>query len=521
MAYLSKLKLFQIFTFFFLSWVVLHATELSISPTTPIVEINKTITLSVFGTVGNVVWETHRGGRIEGKGTQIVYIAPGIEDFDIVTVYDGQGNSGTVKIQVIAKSNISPENAVWKIFTNRSQINALLLSEDGKTLWVGTNGGLEKRNAQTGEIQLNLTNLDGLPSNFVSDIISDAQGGLWIGTQPDFDGEEYVGGGLIHYDAYGQWQVFDTENSGLPNNAISSLLNDNQSGLWIGTREGGLAHYDAQGQWQIFDFWNSDLLSNTIETLFSDGQDGLWIGTYKGGLAHYAQNQWQVFDFENPVLPSNTIILETITSLLDDGEDGLWVGTDNGLIHDSKDQTEIFNKDNSGLPNNWITTLLPDSQGGLWIGTNGGGLVHYTGQGQWQVFNTENSNLPNNSITAFHLDNHGGLWVGTWKKGLAHYTAQGEIFNIGNLSLPSNAVKTLLSDKQGGLWIGTYKDGLIHYTAQGQWQVFNTENSSLSSNNIYALLSDDQYGLWIGTDDGLFHRQANGIMDIIVSQFYK
>jgi hypothetical protein len=48
-------------------------------------------------------------------------------------------------------------------------------------------------------------------------------------------------GGLAHY-AQGQWQVFNTDNSGLPNNWVTVLSGDNQGGLWVGTYDGGLAH---------------------------------------------------------------------------------------------------------------------------------------------------------------------------------------------------------------------------------------------------------------------------------------
>ena len=83
----------------------------------------------------------------------------------------------------------------------------------------------------------------------------------------------------------------------------------------------------------------------------------------------------------------------------------------------------MFNQKNSGLSGNSVHTLLSDSQDGLWVGT-GGGLAHYTAQGQWQVFNTKNSGLPDNHVIALLSDSQGGLWVGTYRGGVAHYTAQ-------------------------------------------------------------------------------------------------
>jgi len=108
---------------------------------------------------------------------------------DVVTAFDSTGNAGLVKIVVTLTQTVSAENANWEVFTNRSSVSTLLLSEDGKTLWVGTRGGLEQRDASTGQLVRVFTNLDGLPDNKISALEIDSNGGLWIGTS---------GGGLVH-----------------------------------------------------------------------------------------------------------------------------------------------------------------------------------------------------------------------------------------------------------------------------------------------------------------------------------
>jgi ligand-binding sensor domain-containing protein len=503
MTNLLKLSYLFLATWLFLIYsAITQAADFTFTPVAPVVEIGEKITLTVSGTTGQVTWSAQKGWII-GVGNEVTYQAPDQAGFDVVLVSDAAGNIGTVKIQVVAKSNISPENAVWEVFTNRSNIRALLLSEDGKTLWVGTEGGLEKRDAQAGEIQQVFINTDGLPGNSVSALLNDNQGGLWVGTSR----------GLAHYTAHGQWQVFDTNNSGLPDNGVSTLLNDNQGGLWVGTYEGGLAHYTAQGLWEMFNQDNSGLPSNQVEALLSDNRGGLWVGTssyydnekqevVRGGLAHYtSQEQWQVFESDDSDLSDNSVY-----TLLSDNQSGLWVGTYNGLVHYT-DQNQWQVDDPDGYE---VYALLSDSQGGLWVGT-GGGLAHYTAQGQWQVFNQDNFDLSYIPVAALSSDGQGGVWVGTYNR-LAHYTAQGQwqMFKQDSSSLPNNWVITLLSDSQGGLWMGTDGGGLAHYTAQGQWQVFNQDNSDLPDDSVYALLSDGQSGLWVGTGEGLAHYTTQG-----------
>ncbi|MBF0229016.1 MAG: hypothetical protein HQK63_05410 [Desulfamplus sp.] len=346
-----------------------------------------------------------------------------------------------------AENRIEEERQNWEVYTSRSNVQALLLSDDGKTLWVGTMGGLEKRDAETGHLIQLFINLDGLPDNIVTSLLSDSSGGLWIGT--------YLGG-LAHLKSDGSWQVFNKKNSGLPDNIVYSLLSDQHGGLWIGTIGGGLAHLKSDGSWQVFNKKNSGLPDNYVASLLSDGSGGLWIGT-GGGLVHLkSDGTWQVFDTQN-----------------------------------------------SGLPDNSVRSLLLDQSGGLWIGTFWGGLAHFKADGSWKVFDEESPGFPGNRVFALLSDQSGGLWIGTWGGGLAHYKSDGtwQVFNTDNSGLPFNFVYSLISDEERGLWIGT-SDGLAHLKSDGSWQVFNKDNSGLPNNDVQSFISDEQGGLWIGTDGG-------------------
>ncbi len=346
------------------------------------------------------------------------------------------------------RAEISFENAVWEVFTNREEVSAFAISKDKKTLWVGTNGGVEKRNLSTGELEQIYTTAEGLPSNDIRSFLSDDQGGLWIGTAD----------GLAHLKKAGSWEVFNTDNSNLPHNSVYALSFDTQGGLWIGTSD-GLAHLKADATWEVFNTDNSNLPSDYVRSLLLDEEGGIWIGTTLGGLAHLKKDRsWEVFNTDNANLPSNYV-----EALLSDEQGGLFIGTRRGLSHLKQDGTlDIFNTDNSKLPANDIEALLAHEQGGIWIGTRAG-IAHLKADGTWQIWNTDNSNLPDNQITA------------------------------------------LLSEAQGGIWIGTKQGGLGHFKADGTGQIWNTDNSNLPHNEIKALLSDDQYGIWVGTGGGLAH----------------
>jgi len=484
--------------------------EITFTPAHPVVEIEEEITLSVSGTVGEVKWSA-TDGWIDGTGTTVTYIAPSQPGWVVVTVIDAEANVANVKIQIKEKpieQDFSFENAVWEVFTNRNNVHALALSKDKATLWVGT-GGLEKRNASTGELEKVYLNTDGLPSNNVYALLSDEQGGVWVGT---YDG------GLAHLKVDGSWQVFNTDNSNLPSNDVNALISDEQGGFWVGTWGGGLAHLKADGSLEVFNTENSNLPHNSVGALLSDEQGGVWIGT-EGALAHFkADGSWQVFKTDNSNLPDN----HGISALLSDEQGGVWIGTlRGGLAHLKADgYWEVFNTNNSNLPHNYVAALLSDEQGGVWVGIFSVGLAHLKADGSWQVFKTENSNLPSNDVNALLSDEQGGVWVGTHDNGIAHFKADGywEVFKTENSNLPDNNVNALLSDEQGGVWVGTDDSGLAHLKADGYSEVFNTYNSNLPYNWVTALLSDEQGGVWVGTLDGLAHLKADGSWEVFKTE---
>ncbi|OQW90768.1 MAG: hypothetical protein BWK78_06220 [Thiotrichaceae bacterium IS1] len=438
MTNLTKLSnLFLVFWLLFIHSPLTFAADLTFTPTAPIVAVNQQITLTVSGTSGEVTWIPFKG-QIQGTGNQVTYIAPGEVALDAVAVKDSANNIGTLKI--IVTQSISLNDTNWQVIptgtltgtlppaeisvpgseeealrVQANGIQALALSEDGKTLWVGNynapgrvgTGGLEQRDSTTGELLSQFYAENGyLPDNTINALLFDGIGGLWIGTK----------GGLAHLSADQTWQVFNTENSGLPDGAIFSLLRDSSNGLWIGTNTGGLAHY-ADGQWQVFNTENSSLPDDSIWALAPDGVGGLWIGTKKGGLVHRTVN-------------------------------GEWL---------------VFNTVNSGLPNNWIYTALDDKNGGVWLGTNGG-LAHFEANGEWQILNAENSPLPINIVMSLAEDGNGGVWMGTGE-GLVHLDSTNGLtsFDPTSAGLPNKGIMALVSDKNGSVWLGV-TGGIAHVT---------------------------------------------------------
>jgi ligand-binding sensor domain-containing protein len=82
------------------------------------------------------------------------------------------------------------------------------------------------------------------------------------------------------------WTVYNTSNSGLPDNNVWAIAIDEQGNKWIGTDEKVLQSLmELIGQFITTS--NSRLPDNDVRAIAIDGQGNKWIGTYYGGLAKF------------------------------------------------------------------------------------------------------------------------------------------------------------------------------------------------------------------------------------------
>ncbi|MDD5530992.1 MAG: C10 family peptidase [bacterium] len=307
----------------------------------------------------------------------------------------------------------------------------------------------------------------------------------------DFTNDQYAVIGIKLATTTSEWTVYDTLNSGLPNNFVNALGIEGMTGdKWIGTN-GGLVTFDGTN-WTVYDTSNSGLPDNYVNTLGIQGNN-IWVGTYDG-LAKFDGANWTVYDTSNSDLPSNNVSVLTI------GESNIWIGTSgSGLAKFDGTNWIVYDTINSDLPDNDVRSLaIEGTTGDVWVGTYWGGLAKFDGT-NWTVFNTSNSGLPSNSVHSITAEN-GNIWVGGL--GLAKFDGTNwTVFNTSNSGIPSNNVTTLaIEGTTGDKWIGT-GGGLAKFDGTN-WTVFNSSNSRLPHSYVRALAIEGS-NIWIGTGKGL------------------
>jgi VWFA-related protein len=240
-------------------------------------------------------------------------------------------------------------------------------------------------------------------------------------------------------------------------------------------------------------------ISRKYTPCFAEEGEYLWIGTAGGGLVKLNKltGNFIVYDKWNSGLPDNWIWAIAI-----DGGGNKWIGTYyGGLAKFDGVNWTVYNTSNSGLPSNYVWAIAIDGVGNKWIGTDGGGLAKFDGV-NWTVYNTSNSGLPDNDVLAIAIDGVGNKWIGTFGGGLAKFDGVNwTVYNTSNSGLPDDYVWAIAIDGQGNKWVGTWFGGLVKFDGVN-WTVYNTSNSNLPYNIVLAIAIDGGGNKWIGTWGG-------------------
>ena len=312
------------------------------------------------------------------------------------------------------------------------KIEKFYFDNEKNTLWLGTlKDGLFKFNENTGQLKRFYSDKSLNDRFFEIQTLYSHKNQLWIGTSNgigilDINTEKIIKvlynnpkGPTLANRVYGNdefmWFINDNVRildllrqkeyefraSGalaLPCQRITSVVNDTDSNLWIGTYE-GLAKYNwitQKIESYFYQFSDSVSLSDKcIFSVFQDSRKNIWIGT-KNGLNRYnvKSNNFERFT-RNASFASKYIL-----NIKEDNRQNLWLFTDKGITK--------FNPDN-GLIKNYNESDGLDFGGQVISGKNG--LFYCNGRTEdYFVFQPnsikDNPIIPPVYITRFLLFNN-------------------------------------------------------------------------------------------------------------------
>jgi len=398
-------------------------------------------------------------------------------------------------------------NTVWKIYGQ--------ISPEGKTvLWLGTAGGLDRFDPETGiftHFQHDQRNPDSLSHNEVYSLVPAGKNTFWVGTH---------GGGLNLFDF--ERKTFVAYQSGknpqsISSNIIHPLYYDRTGTLWIGTWGGGVSRIDPLNQKTRLYDENSGLSHSAVLSLYEDRSGMIWIGTWSGGLNSFDPETGKFEHFRHDPKNPHSLGNDVVGCLYEDSQGVLWVGTWGGGLNRFDRETKQFKRyvnqpDNpESISHNAIRGICEDDAGNLWVGTTNGGVNRFDRASEKFTRYLYNPNNPGsvstNNIWAVFKDSSGILWM-TTTAGLNRFDPAAEKFvhyhhdKNDPFSISSDAVINVYEDSQAGLWITT-QFGLNQFDRGTGRFIRYFEKHGLPDNRIESICEDNDGNLWLGTGKGL------------------
>ena len=332
-----------------------------------------------------------------------------------------------------------------------------------------------------------VTQKQGLPITFVTAVLEDKEGLMWVGT---------YGGGLARWIGYDAWRSF-TELEGLASSSIFSLVEDPPSGMWVGTAAGLSRGVFSKGAWQWSEVsipgvgWASGLVR---------AKDGvLWMQTD----GHY------VVRYDPATRGSRRLgpFAEGPYHLRIDSSGRLWIAGSGGvLVGGAQSRLKDFERMRppGATEGTVFTATLEDARGDLWIGSMSG--LFRRSQGKWFRYDKSNG-LRANRVIDLTSSPEGDVWVSySEPKGVDRIRASGDTVQIENFDrsngLISDRVYSTAFDGKGQLWILDDHGAAVR---QGDtWVHFNRADGLTSNGSTgRAFWAAADGAIWIGSERGL------------------
>ena len=212
---------------------------------------------------------------------------------------------------------------------------------------------------------------DGLSQPRITDIYSDKQGFLWIGTED----------GLNRYDGYQfeKYRHFPGDSTSIGNNYIHCISEDPNGNIWVGTGQGLSFKKKNSTGFQNIQFHREDsirLINQAIQEIYLADSNILWLKS-DSYFEKYNIETGKILSYRFSTDYENYSIQKKAAPVLRDKYGNFWFGSHRGLYSFDEDKCEFTSYNNIPehplfLNNNAILSLKEDPDGKLWIGTEKG-----------------------------------------------------------------------------------------------------------------------------------------------------
>lgn len=231
-------------------------------------------------------------------------------------------------------------------------IRSVTESADG-TLWVATTGGGIYRGGPN-HFEAVPTTIGNVTYPFMESVLAMRDGSIWWGGAP---------GSLFQWkDGQLAASLTGEKFRWLRNSTVTALLDDHAKGLWVGTVRGVIVKY----QEGVATLITNRVARGAVSSLVQEPDGSLWVGSAAGGLCRMPA------DGGVPAYVTNGLLSIHVAALHLDKENTLWIGTGGGGLNRWKSGKMSSFTTRQGLSDDTISQILEDDAGNLWLGCNRG-----------------------------------------------------------------------------------------------------------------------------------------------------
>ena len=438
-------------------------------------------------------------------------------------------------------------------------VYAITQTPDGY-LWLGTEKGLVRFDGFNFRLFTH-TSSAVLPASPILDLMTDAEGNLWIrpksrsllryrdGAFQDVtqgldgaragvtamcrgpEGEAVFavrGSGAFIYRGGGFDKLLLS--AGRSDLLIISIAKTGSGEVWVGTRDAGL-FLISEGELSAI---TKEMPDRKINCLLTAGDHELWVGT-DNGVVRWSGGQ------SAAIRAADALNHVQALAMAYDRESNIWIGTGDGLLRlNAGGVAALEERDPASTVA--VNAIFEDREGNLWLGraqgierlrdtafmthsvpnvraSHRGGAVYVDADGRtwfapsegglyWQkdgqVGQVRNDGLGEDVIYSL-TGNQGELWVGRRRGGLTCLRTNGSAFTAKTYTqadgLAQNSIYAAHQCRDGTVWAGSISGGLTRFK-DDKFTTYTTANG-LASNNVTAILEASDGTMWFGTANGL------------------
>ncbi len=419
---------------------------------------------------------------------------------------------------------------VWKIFQDKQ-----------KRYWFGTHGDglylMQLPENASNEVEnqnwkpkfhnylFEGENTGSITSDLLRDIIQDSKDRIWVATVhglslinveqlPDSKFLKITENKPeIKFDVY---HYSKDDPISLAHDDISSVYEDEQGIIWLGTFSGISKYNWANNQFDNFELLSNKLHAPNTHNFYISPEKIGWFATGNNGILKYnfVSNEIKSITAKN----SDILIDEYVHTIYSPDDENIYFGSPNGISCQNQQTQKVtqylFPEDiKVQSPHLIINNLLEDKYGRIWIATGRGLFLLDKKTGKYRSIlhdSSDKTTISDNSISDLYEDSNGFLWLATYN-GLNRikltnsndfqFTSFKHDSQNADISIPANRI-TSLTQSDDILYIGT-TNGLCGYDYQSRIFINYTK-----TNNKFCVQSIERTSsgnLWASTTEGIFH----------------